>query len=152
MATYLLDTNILLRSSDHNSPLHQLASEAVNKLLVQGHLICITSQTIIEFWAVATRPLNVNGLGWSVEQTHSEVDQLLEQFPLLEKTPQIFNQWLNYVVANKVKGKRVHDARLIAVMLASEVTHLLTLNPDDFRSAATIKIVHPQTVLENNPV
>jgi predicted nucleic acid-binding protein len=147
MVAYLLDTNILLRMSDGNSPTHLLAGEATAKLLMQGHQVYITSQNMIEFWVVATRPVEVNGLGWSAEQTRSEVEQIVSQFPLLEETQEIFTHWLNYVTANKVMGKRVHDARLIAVMLAHGVTHLLTFNTDDFRNKEGIVIVHPQAVI-----
>ncbi|MBW4630388.1 MAG: PIN domain-containing protein [Iphinoe sp. HA4291-MV1] len=148
MVAYLLDTNILLRMSDGNSPTHLLAGKATAKLLMQGHQVYITSQNIVEFWVVATRPVEVNGLGWSAEQTRTEVEQIVSQFPLLEETPQIFTHWLNYVITNNVMGKRVHDARFIAVMLAHGVTHLLTFNIDDFRNKQEIVIVHPQTVMK----
>ncbi|BAY49747.1 hypothetical protein SAMD00079811_73760 [Scytonema sp. HK-05] len=147
MVAYLLDTNILLRMSDGNSPTHLLAGEATAKLLMQAHQVYITSQNIIEFWVVATRPVEVNGLGLSAEQTRTEVEQIVSQFPLLEETPQIFINWLNYVTANNVMGKRVHDVRLIAVMLAHGITHLLTFNIDDFRNKEGIVIVHPQTLI-----
>lgn len=147
MTAYLLDTNILLRMSDGNSPVNLLAGRATANLLQQGHSVYITSQNLVEFWAVATRPLAVNGLGWSIEQTYAEVEQLLNQFPLLEETQQVFTNWLNYVSTNKVMGKRVHDARLVAVMLAHGVTHLLTFNTDDFTTKEGIVIVHPQSVI-----
>ncbi|NJP08836.1 MAG: type II toxin-antitoxin system VapC family toxin [Leptolyngbyaceae cyanobacterium RU_5_1] len=149
MASYLLDTNILLRMSDSNSPVHLLASRASAKLVQQRHQVHITSQNIIEFWAVATRPVTVNGLGWSHQQTRIEVEQLLSQFQLLQETPQIFTYWLDYVIANNIIGKRVHDARLVAVMLTHGITHLLTFNTDDFAATEGIAIVHPQTVMES---
>jgi hypothetical protein len=102
---------------------------------------------LIEFWVVATRPVAVNGLGWSVEQTSHKIQQLLAQFPLLEETPQIFTNWLEVVTTAQVMGKRTHDARLLAIMLANGVTHLLTLNPSDFNSPANITIVHPQELI-----
>jgi predicted nucleic acid-binding protein len=46
----------------------------------------------------------------------------------------------------QLQGKRVHDARLVAVMLVHGVTHLLTFNPDDFRSIHEIVVVHPQAI------
>lgn len=144
---YLLDTNILLRASDPVSSNYTLATEAVDILLLQGNECVITAQVLVEFWAVATRPVNVNGLGWSIEQTSAEIEQILNQFTLLEETPQIFTDWLSYVTTYKVMGKRVHDVRLMAVMLVHGVTHLLTFNTDDFISTAGIAIVHPQTLV-----
>jgi predicted nucleic acid-binding protein len=146
MTTYLLDTNVLLRSSDPNSPLQALADTSVTRLLRRSDQLYITSQNIIEFWVVATRPAQVNGLGWSVEQTRTEIELILNQFPQLEETPQIFPHWFNLVTSYQLQGKRVHDARLVAVMLAHGVTHLLTFNPDDFRSIHEIVVVHPQAL------
>jgi predicted nucleic acid-binding protein len=146
MTDYLLDTNVLLRMSDRTSPVNLLAGRATATLLRQRARVFITSQNIIEFWVVATRPAQVNGLGWSVEQTRTEIEQILNQFPQLEETPQIFHHWFNLVTSYQLQGKRVHDARLVAVMLAHGVTHLLTFNPDDFRSINEIVVVHPQAL------
>lgn len=41
-------------------------------------------------------------------------------------------------------GKRTHDVRLVAAMLANEMTHLLTFNPSDFAGISSITITHPQ--------
>lgn len=147
MTTYLLDTNVLLRSSDPTSPLQALADISVTRLLGRNDRLYITSQNIIEFWVVATRPAQVNGLGWSVEKTRIEIEQILNQFPLLEETPDIFPHWFNLVTTYQLQGKRVHDARLVAVMLAYGITHLLTFNPDDFRIVNEIVVVHPQAIV-----
>ena len=146
MTDYLLDTNILLRMSDSTSPVNLLAGRATATLLMQGDRVFITSQNIIEFWVVATRPAQVNGLGWSVEKTLTEIEMILNQFPQLEETPEIFPHWLNLVTTYQLQGKRVHDARLVAVMLVYNLTHLLTFNPDDFRSINEIVVVHPQAI------
>lgn len=146
MTDYLLDTNVLLRMSDRTSPVNLLAGRAAATLLRQQDRVFITSQNIIEFWVVGTRPATVNGLGWSVEQTRTQIEQILNQFPQLEETPQIFPYWFNLVTSYQIQGKRVHDARLVAVMLAHGVTHLLTFNPDDFRNINEIVVVHPQAI------
>lgn len=93
---------------------------------------------------VATRPVEVNGLGLTIEQTRSIIDQLLTRFSLLEDSSPIFPLWLDLVTTKKVMGKRTHDARIVAVMLANSVTHILTFNPKDFTGIADITITHPQ--------
>lgn len=148
MVDYFLDTNILLRMSDSNSPMHLLAGQAAARLLTENNQLFITSQTIIEFWVVATRPTDVNGLGWDTERTQTEVEQILSQFPQLPETPQIFSHWWDLVTRYQLKGKRVHDARLVAVMLAHQVTHLLTFNPDDFRTMEAIAVTTPQNITD----
>lgn len=144
MTRYLLDTNVVLRFCNPSDVQHQLATEAISRLLAQADECLLTAQVLIELWVVATRPVEVNGLGWTVEQTRDTINQLLNRFPLLEETSQIFPNWLDLVTISKVMGKRTHDARIVAVMLAHGVTHLLTFNPSDFVVTPSITIVRPQ--------
>jgi predicted nucleic acid-binding protein len=132
MATFLLDTNLLLRLSDGASPDQALADQAIKRLHLRGDWPCLPAQNLIEFWAVATRPVGANGFGWDTRKTRVEIDQLLNKFPLLDDTPAILTNWVNLVTTRDVKGKKVHDARLVAVMQAHGVTHLLTFNTNDF--------------------
>jgi len=125
---------------------HKLATDAISCLLMQSDECLLVTQVIIEFWVVATRPTQVTGLGWTVEQTRSTIDQLLDRFPFLEESPQIFPNWLNLVTTNRVMGKRTHDARIIAAMLANGITQLLTFNPIDFAGISSITIIHPQNL------
>jgi predicted nucleic acid-binding protein len=66
MARYLIDTNVLLRMSNTADAEHGLATDAAAELASRGDTVAITSQVLIEFWAVATRPESSNGLGWEV--------------------------------------------------------------------------------------
>jgi predicted nucleic acid-binding protein len=146
MPAYLLDTNVLLRLADPSAQGHDVAGRAVSQLLARNEPCFLTPQVLIEFWAVATRPAIANGLGWDAARARLEIDRLLDQFPLLEDIPAVFYHWLALVTSHNLSGKRVHDARLIAVMEAHQVTHLLTFNVADFPSAAGISIVHPRAV------
>lgn len=92
---------------------------------------------------VATRPIEVNGLGWSVEQTENKINQLISQFTLVQETEAIFAQWLDLVTRYQIKGKRTHDVRLMAVAIANQITHILTFNPKDFTKVTELTIVHP---------
>jgi predicted nucleic acid-binding protein len=146
MATVLVDTNVLLRLSDGGAPDQSVAAQALSRLRLRGNLPAITAQNIIEFWAVATRPRDVNGLGWSTQQTAAEIAQLLNRFPLLEDTPAILTHWMALVTAFDIKGKKVHDARLVATMQAHDLTHLLTFNTDDFQGYPSLTLFHPHDV------
>lgn len=143
MTDYLLDTNIILRTVQPQAPTHTPAVEAIVSILNQGDNIFITSQILIEFWAVATRPVEANGLGWSPAVVEIEIQQLQDQFPLLEDSPAVFLNWLQLVKQHVVQGKKVHDARLVAVMQTYGVTHLLTFNGDDFQRYPDITVISP---------
>lgn len=146
MTSYLLDTNIVLRFTDTNSSQYDLVINAISQILKEGDQCFITSQVVIEFWVVATRPIAVNGLGWTVEETEQAVKMLINQFKLLEETPNIFLLWLNLVITHNISGKHTHDLRIQAVMLAHNISHILTLNPKDFIKIEGIHIIHPTSL------
>jgi predicted nucleic-acid-binding protein len=85
MTRYLLDTNVVLRFCNPSDVQYNLATDAISRLLSQGDECFLTAQVLVELWVVATRPVEVNGLGWAVEETRSTIDQLLNRFPLLEE-------------------------------------------------------------------
>lgn len=146
MAQYLLDTNILLRIMQQDSAQRQQAVDAVTSLWSTGNTLSVSPQVIVEFWCVATRPADVNGFGWTAEEASNQIDNILRQFPILEEGPQILPVWLELVRSNEVKGKKSHDARLVAIMLCNGADHLLTLDTDDFRSYSQISVVSPRDV------
>jgi hypothetical protein len=146
MATFLLGTNLLPRLCDGASPDQALADQAIKRLRLRGDWPCLTAQNLIEFWAVATRPVGANGFSWDTQKTRVEIDQLLNKFQLLDDTPAIRTNWVNLETTHDVKGRKVHDARLVAVTQAHGVTHLLTFNIDDFKSYSGITLVHPTDV------
>lgn len=146
MTHYLLDTNILLRSRDIASPDYNLVDRTIRYLISNNHRCFITSQVLIEFWVVATRPLAVNGLGWTPEETERAVQILINQFELLEEIPDIFPIWLSIATNHRISGKHSHDLRIQAVALAHNIRHILTLNPKDFVEVEGMTIVHPNSI------
>jgi predicted nucleic acid-binding protein len=146
MTKYLVDTNILLRVAEPHSRQHPSAEAAVAKLLLDEHRLFLAPQGVAEFWVAASRPADVNGLGWSFEAVDIEVARLLKQFPLLRETPQLFAEWRRLVVQNRVIGKQAHDARLAAIMHTNRLTHILTFNVNNFR-AYGVTVVSPDDVL-----
>ena len=91
MASYLLDTNVLLRIADTASSHHGLASRAVAALIRGGDACFVTPQVLIEFWVVATRPVEGNGLAWTSRQAFAALQQFLDWFRLLQDTPAVFS-------------------------------------------------------------
>ena len=71
------------------------------------------------------------------------IRSLRDQFELLDDVPEIFAHWLRLVTAFDVKGKEAHDARLVAVMRAHRIGHLLTFDMRDFASFTDIAVVYP---------
>ena len=128
----LLDTNIVLRNAIRTDPQHPQVHQALARLVRDGWELCIGTQNVIEFWVVATRPTNVNGLGLSPRQAEVEVKALLGAFTLLADPDDLIDRWLDLCARYGVSGRPAHDARLVAVMLSHGIKHLLTLNVADF--------------------
>lgn len=121
-----------------------LASSLLGRELINAkEEVVIFPQVVIEFWSVATRPLNVNGLGWTPAQAEAAINNLPSAIRLIPETPAVFEEWKKLVVALGVSGKNVHDAKLVAAMNVHQVTHVLTFNEADFRRYAGIVIVRP---------
>lgn len=147
--SYLVDTNVLLRYARKNNPIRPDARRALITLKRQGEELCITPQNIIEFWAVATRPLANNGLGLTPDEAARETSKLKRLFSLLPDVPAIFVEWEQLVIKHKVTGKQAHDARLVAAMTAHNITHILTFNADDFKRFFNITAIDPTTVISD---
>lgn len=120
-------------------------------LAVRGESLCFASQNLVEFWNVCTRPISKNGLGLTLAQTNERATLVESRFRLLPDNERVHAEWRRLVVAHSVAGVQVHDARLVAAMMAHGVPQLLTLNDRDFARYADISAVHPRDVVPAKP-
>ncbi len=148
--TYLVDSNILIRLVHRSDPMHSDAQTAYRTLRQQGEMLYIVPQNLIEFWAVATRPTNANGLGLTISEALNESVLLKDLFILQPDTPAIFSEWEKLVVKYQVIGKQVHDTRLVAAMMVHQITHLITFNTGDFKRFAEIMAIDPRDIASTN--
>jgi predicted nucleic acid-binding protein len=148
---WLPDTGILLRAAHRPDPLQPTAWSAVRILRLRAEVLCYTLQTLAEFWNVCTRPVAARGgFGLSVPETDRRMRLIGRTMTFLQDSPAVRDQWRQLVVSRTVVGVQVHDARLVAAMLAHGVTHLLTFNVADFRRYPEFTAVHPQDVVDGN--
>jgi predicted nucleic acid-binding protein len=122
-------------------------ARAVNFLLSREDELFVIAQNLIEFWAVATRPIANNGLGLTIARATQELTKFKALFAILPDTADILPEWEQLVVKHQVLGKQVYDARLVAAMRVHNLTHLLTFNIDDFKRFTVITAVNPKNIL-----
>ncbi|MBM4362732.1 MAG: type II toxin-antitoxin system VapC family toxin [Deltaproteobacteria bacterium] len=146
MRTVVLDTNVLLRLVHAGAPDHRICRSAVQRLARSGSTLAVPIQVAVEFWVVATRPADVNGLGWSASVARAKLDQILSRLVVLPEPPAALEDWLEVVTTTPVVGKRAHDARIASAMRVNGVSHLLTLNTSDFAGIPGIVPVHPSAL------
>ena len=133
----LIDTSVLGRLANTSDLRYPTAIKALAELHRRGESLLMTPQNITEFWAVATRPVAVNGLGLSAIATKLEVDKFRAMFPVVDETPAIFPVWLSIVEALGILGKQVHDARLVSFCHVHGIDKILTFNLTHFARLVT---------------
>jgi predicted nucleic acid-binding protein len=146
MDLVLADSNILLRVAQPSHPHHEIALAAMDKLLQQDFDLCIVTQNLVEFWAVATRPMENHGLGMNPVKALDELRKIRSIFYLLDGAEGIADAWTELVSKHLVSGKQAHDAHLAAAMRVYGVQKILTFNGTDFKRYSGITVLHPADV------
>jgi predicted nucleic acid-binding protein len=140
----LVDTGILLRLPNPADPLHATIDSAITAIQQRGDELVTAPQNLAEFWNVCTRPATARGgLGLSFGETDRRLRTIESTFAILAELAASYSVWRRLVVTQSVQGKQVHDARLVALMLASGITHILTLNGNDFARYPGITVIDP---------
>jgi predicted nucleic acid-binding protein len=125
--------------------MHAVATTALTKLVTDGEDLYILPQNVREFWNVATRPAQQNGLGFPHAQVEAEVQRIEGVFRVLEDGLPVYQEWRRLVVAHQVSGVQVHDAYIAAAMNIHGIANLLTFNTDDFVRYG-LNVIHPATL------
>ena len=131
--SFLVDTNVLIRSL---SPAHAefvVADGAIAKLRTQGVKLLLVAQNLYEYWVVATRPTADNGFGLTSHEATAELTRLRSLYVVLADTPDVLDKWESLVTSLHVMGKTAHDTRLVAAMKVHGISDLLTFNVKDFQ-------------------
>jgi predicted nucleic acid-binding protein len=139
----LLDTNIVLRNANRSDAQHGLVADWLRRLVEAGADLCVAPQVLYEYWVVATRPAEVNGLGLSIDEARASIATFRDAYALLPDPPELLDRWLELCTRHTVSGRPAHDARLVAYMLCHDIEQLLTLNADDFTRYGEIRCLSP---------
>ena len=102
---------------------------------------------------MATRPVDKNGLGLSIDKVKRKVEKAPSFFQLRLDSQAIYHEWLRLVGTYSVSGVAAHDARIVAAMKVHGLTHLVTFNVSDFRryDGREISLVAPNDIARSLP-
>jgi predicted nucleic acid-binding protein len=142
----LVDTNVLLRAIQHDSPFCGPARTALKLLHRQNYELCLTPRNVKEFWNACTRPTDNNGLGISVPGAERHTRLLERYLTVLQDSALTYAAWRQLVPTHRVIGTKVHDAYLVAAMKTHGLTQILTFNTSDFARYDDIQSVDPRTL------
>lgn len=128
-----VDTNVFLAATDTNRDAHADAKKFLKDAVTGGWRAFATSQVSREYWVVATRPVEDNGLGLSPDDALHNTAAFQRMVQLLPEDRETHERLAGLVRSHELKGKRIHDANLIAVMAVNGLRRIKTYNPRDFR-------------------
>ena len=126
------DTNYFVYARFPGAPQHEDARDGLRRALDGGEPLRISRQVIREYLAVVTRPQ-----AWAdaltLEEALEDVSRLIANFEILEDGPEVTETLIALCHEVPVGGWQIHDANIVATMLAHGERRLLTFNESDFR-------------------
>src|SRR5258707_11245603 len=136
-----VDTNVLTRATIDAAPLHREARTLLDKLWDERAELSISHQVLREYIANATRPQTYSP-PLPMDAVLAQVEDFHKTFYILSDSPAVLARFLELVRKVPVGGKQVHDANIVATMLAYDLEELLTHNVKDFeRFEAYIRVI-----------
>ena len=127
-----IDTNVFVSARFPNAPHHDVARTNLDDATLGDEPLRISRQVVREYLAVVTRPQSWR-VGIDREEAIDDVNSLLANFDVLEDGHGVIEVLLSLCREVPVGGRQIHDANIVATMLAHGERRLLTFNARDFR-------------------
>jgi hypothetical protein len=126
-----VDSNILVYAHRRDSEWHEPAAALIKTLAEGRREWAIPWPCIHEFLAIVTHP-KIYAPPSTVEQAAMQVDAWLDSptLVLLGESEEHWQLLKQLLVAGKVQGPMIHDARIAALCLAHGIAELLTSDRD----------------------
>ncbi len=127
-----VDTNVLVKARILEAPEHEVARASLERAFEEPEPLRISRQVLREYLAVVTRPQT-----WlapiPLEIALDDVERLVATYEILEDGAVVTDRLVSLCREVSVGGRQIHDANIVATMLAYGERRLLTFNPSDFR-------------------
>ena len=127
-----IDTNVLVSSRIPGAPGSEVARATADRALQEVNPPSISRQILREYFSVLTRP-QIWRHAVTREEALDDVDRMLRAFRILEDGPEVTETLIALCRDVPVGGRQIHDANIVATMLAHGERRLLTFNTADFR-------------------
>jgi predicted nucleic acid-binding protein len=128
----VIDTNVLVYSTVLDNPWYEQARRWLATLQNQGVRLCVTTQILREYLVVLTRG-SIFEKSFSVDQVVAQIRVLLPDLTVLDEPLEVVDLLHDLVRRYQIRGKSIHDANVVAVMLAHGIHRLATFNSSDFQ-------------------
>lgn len=136
-----VDSNVLVAVTDTARAVYADSKAFLDSCIKGKYRAFASGQVFREYAVVVTRPKGVNGLGLPPDQAAANIRAFLKMVQVLEETYESLDELIRLIQAHDLKGKRIHDANMIAVMRVNGLQAIKTWNPADFRCFDGIEVV-----------
>ena len=126
-----VDTNVLVYARLVASQFHAAAVATLDQLTLSGVELWTSRQGFREYLATMTRPGTMTPPPTAAALV-ADIRGFEARFRVAEDGPAVTAELLRLLAAVTVQGRQVHDANIVATMLAHGVPNLLTHNAADF--------------------
>ena len=127
-----VDTNVFVEAKVVEAPNHDVAKTVMDRAQADGEAITLSRQILREYLATLTRA-NTWRVPLALEEVLADLDRMERAFLVLEDGPSVTESLVALCRAVPVGGRQIHDANIVATMLAHGERRLLTFNTADFR-------------------
>ncbi|MFN8531797.1 MAG: type II toxin-antitoxin system VapC family toxin [Anaerolineae bacterium] len=137
-----VDTNILLRATIDRFPEHTAARALLLQQRESGAILWISRQVIREILVQVTRtsPFTLEPI-LSIDQAEAMVLNFHALYRIADDTAAVTDKLFALLKQYPTGGKQIHDANIVATMLANGITRLITLNVADMKRFTSIEII-----------
>lgn len=135
----VVDTNVLVYSTVSGNRWYEEARNWLAALHESGFDLCVTTQILREYLVILTRP-TVFETSFTVDQAIKELEAILPSLTVFGESDRSAGQLRELTSQYEVRGKQIHDANIVAVMIGEGVDTLVTYNPGDFKRFSRIRL------------
>ncbi|MCG5516404.1 MULTISPECIES: type II toxin-antitoxin system VapC family toxin [unclassified Ectothiorhodospira] len=127
-----IDTNVLVYANIAEAPIHSQALAKLGNAHHQGRPLWISRQVLREFAAVRSRSQPFAQAA-TPEIIVQRLRYFMDHFEVADDTSLVSEHLLTLMAELPIGGKQIHDANIVATMMAAGIPALLTHNVKDFK-------------------
>lgn len=135
MNKVLLDTNVLIYSTNYDSKYYSDTNKYINESNLHFYT---TSKNLSEYLSVVTRKPN---RPLKIDQAIELIDNFSSRFTILYPDSNSFSVFKNLLLKYKPIGLKIHDFEIISLSLANNVNSILTYNEKDFVEVKEVSLI-----------
>ncbi|MEA3253900.1 MAG: PIN domain-containing protein [Chloroflexota bacterium] len=139
-----LDTNILVYAVEEDNPLHNKATDLINRVITGELAICLSPQVIGEMYATITNPRRIKKV-CRPDQAVDIAESIWNSNAILKifARRQTLDLTLRIVKRLQLESADFFDAQIAATMLDNGITTIYTVNEKDFALFEEITAINP---------